>query len=184
MSFPNHPVLLRGLLALLLALGAPALWADSKEKIDAGAAEALVKLRAHSEVAGELADKAVAVLVFPDVVKMGFGVGGEYGEGVLLKDGEAEAYYVIAGVSFGLDLGVEYKAEAILFMTEEALREFRNSSGWRIGADGAVAILDLGAEKRVDTLNTREPVVGFIFSNRGLIFNLSLDGAKITRIAR
>lgn len=184
MLFPNQLVLLRLALALLLALAAPALWADSKEKIDSGAADALVKLRAHSEVAGELVDKAVAVLVFPDVVKMGFGVGGEYGEGVLLKDGEAQAYYVIAGVSFGLDLGVEYKSEVLLFMTEEAVRKFRNSSGWRVGVDGAVAILDLGAEKRVDTLNTSEPVVGIIFSNRGLIFNLSLDGAKITRIAR
>jgi lipid-binding SYLF domain-containing protein len=175
---------LPALVALLLVLGAPSLYADSRETIDAGVSQALQRLRAHSPEAGELVDRAVAVLVFPDVVKLGFGVGGEYGEGALRIGGETQAYYVIAGVSFGLEAGAEYKSEVILFMTEEALRKFRNSSGWQVGVDGAVVLAKAGAEGAIDTLNSREPVLGFIFSNRGLIFNLSLDGAKITRIAR
>lgn len=168
----------------LLALFAPSVYADSKEKIDAGVSQALERLRGHAPVAGELLEQAVAVLVFPDVVKMGFGVGGEYGEGALLVDGQTQAYYVIAGVSFGLEAGAEYKSEVLLFMTEEALRKFRNSSSWQVGVDGAVVLAKEGAEGAVDTLNTRDAVRGYIFSNRGLIFNLSLDGAKITRIAR
>ncbi len=176
--------LLAALALPLLLLAAPSLYADSKEKIDSGASQALQRLRAHSPSAGALLDEAVAVLVFPDVVKMGFGVGGEYGEGVLLVKDEAQAYYVIAGVSFGLEAGVEYKSEVLLFMTEDALRQFRNSSGWQVGVDGAVAIPDSGAERSFDSMTARASVIGLIFSNRGLIFNLSLDGAKITRIAR
>jgi lipid-binding SYLF domain-containing protein len=172
------------LIASLLALAAPFSVADTREAIEAGSSKALTRLRALSPEAGELVDKAVAVLVFPDVVKMGFGVGGEYGEGALRIGGETKAYYVIAGVSFGLEAGAEYKSEVILFMTDEALRKFRNSSGWQVGVDGAIALPGAGAEKSFDTLTRHEPVVGFIFSNRGLIFNLSLDGAKITRIAR
>ena len=172
------------LVASLLALAAPFSVADTKEAIEAGASQALARLRAHSPAAGELVDKAHAVLVFPDVVKMGFGVGGEYGEGALQIGGVSQAYYVIAWVSFGLEAGAEYKSEVILFMTEQALRDFRNSSGWQVGVDGAVVLAKEGAEGAIDTLNSREPVLGFIFSNRGLIFNLSLDGAKITRIAR
>lgn len=172
------------LVASLLALAAPFSLADSKETIDSGVSLALERLREHSPEAGGLVDKAHAVLVFPDVVKMGFGVGGEYGEGALQIGGVTQAYYVIAGVSFGLEAGAEYKSEVILFMTEEALRKFRNSSGWQVGVDGAVVLAKEGVEGAFDTLNSKEPVLGFIFSNRGLIFNLSLDGAKITRIAR
>ena len=75
--------LLAALVVPLLVLAAPSLYADSKEKIDSGASQALQRLRAHSPHSDTLLDQAVAVLVFPDVVKMGFGVGGEYGEGVL-----------------------------------------------------------------------------------------------------
>lgn len=172
------------LMASLLALAAPFSVADSKETIDANTIQALARLRAHSPEAGELVDKAYAVLVFPDVVKMGFGVGGEYGEGALQIGGVTQAYYVIAGLSFGLEAGAEYKSEVILFMTEEALRKFRNSRGWQVGVDGAIALPDSGAEKSFDTLTAQGPVLGFIFSNHGMLFNLSLDGAKITRIAR
>lgn len=177
-------ILLPALMAVLLVLAAPTLRADSKEKIDKDSQKALVKLREHSSHAGELMDRAVGVLVFPDIVKMGFGVGGQYGEGSLLLDGEPAAYYVTAGASFGLQVGAQVKSEVILFMTEEALQKFRNSRGWRAGVDGSVALIKLGGGGSIDTENIREPVVGFIFSNKGLMYNLTMEGSKITRIAR
>ena len=177
----NIPLLL-GTLALCLA--ATVAVADSKERIDTKSREALVQLREHSAAAGPLLDKAAGVLVFPDVVKMGFGVGGQFGEGVLLVDSQPAAYYATAGASFGLQLGAEYKAEVVLFMTEQALQDFRNSQGWEVGIDASVVIADAGVEGKIDTRTANQPVVAFIFSNRGLMGNLTLEGSKITRIAR
>jgi len=172
------------IITLLLLLPAPLLRADSRAVIDAGAEEALVKLRAHSPQAGELLDRAAGALVFPDVVKMGFGVGGEYGEGSLLVPNKPTSYFVTAGASFGLQVGVQTKSEVILFMTEEALRQFQNSSGWKVGVDGSVALVKLGVDGSFDSQSAKESVVGFIFSNKGLMYNLTLEGSKITRIAR
>ena len=169
---------------LTLALGVTVARADSKQRIDTESLKALDKLRAHAAAAGPLLDEASGVLVFPDVVKMGFGVGGQYGEGSLLVDGKPVAYYATAGASFGLQVGVQYKAEVILFMTEEALQNFRNSQGWEVGVDGSAAIVDVGAGGKIDSKMVNQPVVAFIFSNKGLMGNLTLEGSKITRIAR
>jgi lipid-binding SYLF domain-containing protein len=172
------------LMAVVLLVLSPALSADDKAKIDSGTQKALEKLRSHSEKAGELVDKAAGVLVFPDVVKMGFGVGGQYGEGSLLVKDMPTSYFVTAGASFGLQVGAQVKSEVILFMTKEALSKFQNSSGWRVGVDGSVALIKLGGGGSIDTAKINQPVVGFIFSNQGLMYNLTMEGTKITRIAR
>lgn len=169
---------------VLFAGQTSAVRADSKAFIDSGSLKALDRLREHSRDAGELLDKAVAVLVFPDVVKMGFGVGGQYGEGSLLVDGKPVDYFATAGASFGLQLGMQIKMEAILFMTEESLAKFRRSHGWEVGVDSSVALIEVGAGGRIDSRNISEPVIGFIFSNKGLMYNLTLEGSKITPIAR
>ena len=67
-------------------------------------------------------------------------------------------------------------------MTEKALSDFRNSSGWKVGVDGSVAIIDIGAGKTIDSGNIKDPVVGFIFNSKGLMYNLTLEGSKITKI--
>ena len=170
---------------LLLALLLPtAVLADSKEVIDAQAAQALDRLRDYNGQSAELLSQAKGVLIFPDVVKMGFGVGGQYGEGVLQVDGEPVAYYSTAGASFGLQLGAQYKSEVLLFMTDKALAQFRESRGWEVGVDGSVAVIQLGAGGKFDSKQLTQPVIAFIFSNQGLMYNLTLEGSKITRIAR
>lgn len=180
---------LRGVIVLIgvlstLCLGAQAVLADSRNHIDAKSREALDRLRQHSPEAGPLLDRAAGILVFPDVVKMGFGVGGQYGEGSLLVGGKPVAYYATAGASFGLQLGAQYKSEVILFMTEEALVDFRGSQGWEVGVDGSVVILDAGAGGKIDSRTLNRPVVAFIFSNKGLMGSLTLEGSRFTRIAR
>ena len=115
---------------------------------------------------------------------MGFGVGGEYGEGVLLVKDQPAAYFATAGASFGLQLGAQYKTEIILFMTRQALVDFRNSRGWEVGVNASVTLVELGAAGRIDTAAIKQPVVGFIFSNKGLMYDLCFDGSKISRIAR
>lgn len=128
--------------------------------------------------------KSEGVLVFPSVVKAGFAVGGEYGEGALLVEDEIVDYYSTAGASFGFQLGAQRKALVIAFMTDESLFHFKNSSGWKVGVDGSVALLEWGVGEDINSLDISSPVVGFVFDNEGLMYNLTLEGAKFTKLPK
>ena len=169
------------LLALLLSSGA---WAGSREEIDAEVRQALKEFRQHTSAGHELSQKAAGMLVFPSVVKAGIGVGGEYGEGSLLIGGKPAAYYNIASASIGFQLGAQARSMIVLFMTENALAKFRNSEGWKAGVDGSVALATLGAGGSIDTETAKKPIIGFIFSNKGLMYNLTFEGSKISKIER
>lgn len=167
--------------ALMLFVTLPAV-AASREELDANVREAVNELYKHSSAAKELAGKSVGMLVFPKVVKMGIGIGGEYGEGALLVGGKTVAYYNIAAGSIGLQLGAQQKSQVILFMNQRELDKFRKSEGWKAGVDGSVALATLGAGGQIDTETSKKPIIGFIFSNKGLMYNLTFEGSKITRI--
>lgn len=169
------------LVLLAFAFAAPPALAASKEEVEAYADEALQKLYAESPAAKKLAAKARGILILPRVWKAGFGVGGEGGEGVLRVDGRTVEHYLLTGGSFGLQLGVQRKSVVILFMDAEALARFRQSEGWKAGVDGSVAIATLGAGGSLDTKTAQEPIIGFVFSNKGLMYNLSLEGTKLTK---
>lgn len=171
-------------LAVVLLTLSGAIRADNKAVIDSNTTDALGRLLEHAGGADKLLGSAAGVLVFPDVVKMGFGEGGQYGEGALLVDNQPVAYYATAGSSFGLGLGVQYKAQVILFMTEDALAQFRNTQGWEVGTHGEVPLLKPGVGGKIDFASVSEPVVGMIFSDQGLSYNLSLEGNRFVRIAR
>jgi lipid-binding SYLF domain-containing protein len=166
-----------------LSIGLPS-HAASKQEIDIYVDEALTKFRQHSSAGMKLATKSRGMLVFPKVYKAGFLVGGEYGEGALRIGGRNVAYYSTAAASIGFQAGAQRKAQIILFMTDDALSKFRNSDGWEAGVDGSVAIATLGAGEAIDTNTARQPIIGFIFSNEGLMFNLNLEGSKFTKIVR
>lgn len=125
--------------------------------------------------------QSAGYLVFPRVIKIGIGIGGETGEGALRVGGKTDAYYRTSAGSIGFQLGAQAKSIVIAFMTKESLDKFRNSQGWKIGVDGSVALIDLGAGKTIDTNNIKDPVVGFIFGSKGLMYNLTLEGSKIHR---
>jgi len=126
-------------------------------------------------------NQAAGYLVFPRVIKIGIGFGGETGEGALRVGGKTDGYYRTSAGSFGFQLGAQAKSIVIAFMTKDALDKFRNSEGWKVGIDGSVALIDLGAGKTIDSHNIKDPVVGFIFGSKGLMYNLTLEGSKIHR---
>ncbi len=167
-----------------LAWVTPLTHAASKAEIDAGVADVLKKLRADRPAADELASRAVAFLVFPSIIQGGIGVGGEVGEGALVVGGSTTQYYRVTSVSFGFQLGAQAKSEVIMFMTNEALRSFVESDGWEAGVDGSIAIVEFGVGKEIDTHTIREPIIGFIFDNKGLMYNLSLEGSKFWKIKK
>jgi len=113
---------------------------------------------------------------------VGIGLGAESGEGVLRVGGQTVAYYRTTSGSIGLQLGAQAKSIVIAFMTKESLKKFRDSNGWKVGVDGSVALIDLGAGKTIDSDNIKDPVVGFIFGSKGLMYNLTLEGSKFTKL--
>jgi len=158
--------------------------AATAHEIDVGVHATLDNFFYQVRGARELANKSVGILVFPSVVKAGFGFGGEYGEGALLVHGRTVDYYNTVSASFGFQLGVQERSVIIMFMTPQALDQFRRTAGWKVGVDGSVAIVTLGIGGSIDTNKITSPVVGFIVDPKGLMYNLTLEGSKISRISR
>lgn len=168
--------------AAALFLLPAAAFPDTAAELDAAVSEALAAFAEEVDGAAVFLDNAAGYLVFPRVIKVGLGIGGETGEGALIAGGDTAGYYRTVAGSFGLQLGAQAKSIVIAFMTEGALDQFRNSSGWKVGVDGSVALIDVGAGKSLDTTSIKDPVVGFVFGSTGLMYNLTLEGSKITKI--
>ena len=162
----------------------PGVQARSAKEIDVSVDVALDRFKNEVPGAKEFLNNAKGVLVIPNVIRIGFVFGGEYGEGAMLIDGKTVDYYSIAAGSFGFQFGAQSKNIVIVFMDENALTKFRDSLGWRAGVDGSVALIDLGAGGSVDTNNVQHPIVGFIFGLKGLMVNLSLEGSKFTKLPK
>lgn len=171
-------------ITIVLGSGLSTASAASKEEIDAEVQEAVENFYKHTSSGRRLAQKASGMLVFPKVYKAGIGIGGEYGEGALLVRGNTASYYSIAGASIGFQLGAQVKSQIILFMNQRVLEEFRRSQGWEAGVDASVAVATLGAGGEITTETLNKPIIGFIFSNKGLMYNLTFEGSKISRIER
>ncbi len=153
-------------------------------EINADAAATMQKLYGRVGSSYDLASRAAGILVFPSVVKAGMGIGGEYGEGVLLIGNRPAAYYNTISASIGFQLGAQARSVVIMFMTPQSLDSFRRKQGWKVGVDGSVALVTLGAGGAIDTNTINKPVIGFILDGKGLMYNLTLEGSKISRIDR
>jgi lipid-binding SYLF domain-containing protein len=169
------------LLSMLVSVSA---WSATKEEIDTDVEAALAEFYEKSLPGKALSEKASGILVFPSVIKAGLGVGGEYGEGALLINGKAVEYYSTAGASVGLQFGAQQKSQVILFMNEDVLKQFRESKGWEAGVDGSIAVAEIGAGGEISSNTAKQPIIGFIFSNKGFMANLTLEGSKMTKIVR
>ena len=153
-----------------------------KQEIDAGVDGALNRLFSTNASARDLAQRAQGVLVFPRVISAGLVVGGEYGEGALRSKGATVGYYSTTQASVGLTAGGQSKAVIIMFMTPEAYNKFVASKGWTAGADANVAVAKIGADGRLDTLTSQQPVIAFVQTNAGLMFDVSVNGSKISKL--
>lgn len=128
-------------------------------------------------------EKAAGALVFPSIYKAGlFGFGGSYGDGALIVKDQTKDYYNLVSASFGFQLGIQSYSLIMLFLTQAALDQFVNSQGWQVGVNASVAVLDLGTGGTINTDSIKESVVAIAFDNTGLMYSLSLEGTKITKI--
>jgi lipid-binding SYLF domain-containing protein len=168
----------------LFALAPREAAAATAKEINDSADKALQSFVRQTPGAKDLALKAAGILVFPSVLKAGLGFGGEYGEGVLIVHHKIAGYYNLISASFGFQLGVQSRSVIMMFMTDNALASFESTYGWKVGVDGSVAVVTLGAGGAIDTETLTSPVIAFILDPTGLMYNLNLEGSKISRIER
>jgi len=170
-------------MALLLTLSvAQICQAKTAKEIDVSVDVALEQLQREVPGGKEFLASGKGLLVLPHVLKAGFGFGGEYGEGALRIEGKSVDYYSIASASFGLQFGAQEKTVVLVFMQEESLKAFRRSEGWKAGVDGSVALVTAGAGGSIDTTKINDPIVGFVFGQKGLMYNLTLEGSKFNKL--
>ena len=174
------------LISLVLSFTAvsPPSFAKSAKEIDASVDTALERFGREIPGAKELLKKTKGVLVLPKVIKGGIGIGGEYGEGALRLHGKTVDYYNTIGGSIGFQLGAQVKSIYLLFMEDQALKDFRVSDGWKAGVDGSVALVAVGANGTIDTTQTNQPIMGFVLGQKGLMYNLTLEGSKFNKIVK
>ncbi len=143
---------------------------------------ALKQLYAKVPAARKIGEEAHAVLVFPRVTKAGLGIGGQYGEGALIKGGKVVAYYSTAGASYGLQAGAQTYGYAMFFMNEAALKQLDKADGFEVGVGPSVVVVDEGMAKTITTTTAKDDVYAFIFGQKGLMAGFGVQGNKITRI--
>jgi lipid-binding SYLF domain-containing protein len=169
---------------LVLTQGKGAARAASAAGIDADADAALMKLYEEQPVAKILAEKAVAILVFPNIVKAGFVVGAQYGEGALREKGRTVGYYNSVAASYGLQAGAQTFGYVLFLMTNSAVNYLNRSGGWEIGVGPSIVVVDEGIARTLTSTTLKSDVYAFIFDQKGLMAGIGLQGSKITKIKK
>jgi lipid-binding SYLF domain-containing protein len=174
--------------AVLMATGVsvqvsePAVAAVPANEISRDANTALNNLTATNKLAKEIAGKAKAVLVFPEIVKGGFIFGGSFGKGALLQGKAVTDYYQSVSGSWGLQAGLQSYSYAVFLMNDKALKYLRDSDGWEIGVGPTVVIVDAGVAANLSSTTLQDDAYAFIFGQEGLMAGLTLEGSKVSRI--
>ena len=157
------------------------LCAKSMNEIDAAIESSLTRFTEEIKGGNAYLQGARGVLVIPRMWKAGVLIGFEFGEGALIVDGVKVQYYKALTTSLGIQVGVGSKDLIILFFDDTAMDNFLYSSGWEVGVDGAVALFTRGAAGASDTITFKDPIIGFVFGQKGLIAGVSIEGTKFTK---
>lgn len=169
--------------AIMLAIATSSVsLAASKATIDRDAKATLDKLYKNNPGAKALGDKSVGVLVFPSIVKGGFIIAGQFGDGALRKNGKSVAYYRSLAASYGFQAGAQAFGYVLFFMDEDSLRYLDNSAGFELGTGPSLVVLDSGFGKNFSTTTLQKGIYAFIFNQKGLMGGVGIQGTKITKI--
>jgi lipid-binding SYLF domain-containing protein len=156
--------------------------AASAAEINRNVDSALQKLYAKTPAAKELSKVAKGILVFPDIIKGGLIVGGQYGVGALREGGKTVGYYKTVAASYGLQVGAQKFGYAMFFITQSALDHLKKSKGWEIGVGPSIVIVDEGIASSLTTTTAKKDIYAFFFGQKGLMAGMGLQGSKISRI--
>lgn len=156
--------------------------AETAAELDRDVDNAIQKLYSNSPVAKEFSNIAKGILVFPNVIKGGLIVGGQYGKGALRVHGKTIGYYSTAAASYGLQAGAQTFGYAMIFMTESSLEYLKKSSGWEVGVGPSFVVVDEGKARSLSTTTAKDDIYVFFFGQKGLMAGLGVQGSKITKI--
>jgi len=169
--------------AMILTLSASSALAASASEIDRDVTETLTTLYKNTPGAKALADKSKGILVFPSIVKGGFIIAGQFGDGALRKEDKTVAYYRSLAASYGFQAGAQSFGYVLFFMDEASLKYLDKSAGWELGSGPSLVVLDKGFGKNLSTTTLQKGVYAFIFDQKGLMGGIGIQGSKITKIA-
>ena len=168
--------------AMIGTLSASFALAASASEIDSTATQSLTTLFKSNPGAKALADKAKGILIFPRIVKGGFIIAGQFGDGALRKGGKTVGYYRSLAASYGFQAGAQVFGYVMFFMDDASLKYLDNSAGWELGTGPSLVVLDKGFGKDLSTTTVRKGVYAFIFNQKGLMGGVGIKGSKITKI--
>ncbi|MFC1580616.1 YSC84-related protein [Thermodesulfobacteriota bacterium] len=157
---------------------------SSATEIDRDAKAALKKLYAESASAKAMGEKAKGILIFPAIIKGGFLVGGQYGEGAFIKGGKTNGYYNTIQMSYGLQAGLQKYGYALFFMTESGMKWLDKSDGWEIGVGPSIVVVDASAGTSMTSTTLQADIYAVFFNQQGLMGGLGLQGTKITKMKK
>jgi lipid-binding SYLF domain-containing protein len=170
------------LMSAALALAPAMALAADRTALERDARAALQKLTATVPAAKSLSGSATAVLVFPKITKAGLGIGGQYGDGVLLKGGKVTGFYNTSGASYGLQAGAQQFGYAMFLMNEKAISALGANDGFEVGVGPSIVVMDEGKAKTLTTTTAKDDIYAFTFGQKGLMGGVGLQGNKITRL--
>jgi lipid-binding SYLF domain-containing protein len=171
-------------MAVIMGILPVASYAATASEIDASVNASLDRFVKEVKGAQEFLNAAKGVLIIPKVIQGGLIVGAEYGEGALRIGGKTVGYYNIASGSFGYQIGGQEKDIILVFMNDKVLHKFRNSKNWKAGVDAKVTVVKVGADESLSTMKFQQPVVGFVFSQKGLMAGATIEGSKFTKLKK
>jgi lipid-binding SYLF domain-containing protein len=172
------------LIAVIMGIFPLASYAATANEIDVGVNASLERFVKEVKGAQEFLDAAKGILIIPKVIQGGLVVGAEYGEGALRIGEKTVAYYNIVSGSFGYQIGAQQKDIILVFMSNEVLKKFRASENWRAGVDAKVTVVNVGADESLSTQKFQQPVVGFVFGQKGLMAGATIEGSKFTKLKK
>jgi lipid-binding SYLF domain-containing protein len=169
-------------MVLMMGILPVASFAATAGEIDASVNASLDRFVKEVKGAQEFLNAAKGVLIIPGVIQGGLIVGGEYGEGALRIGGKTVGYYNLASASLGYQIGGEKKDIILVFMSQKVLKKFRTSENWRAGVDAKVTLINVGVDDSLSTMKFKQPVVGFVFGQKGLMAGVTIEGSKFTKM--
>ena len=159
-------------------------YAATANEINASVNASLDRFVKEVKGAQEFLNAAKGVLIIPKVIQGGLIVGAEYGEGALRIGGKTVGYYNIVSGSFGAQIGAQEKDIILVFMSNAVLKKFRTSENWQAGVDAKVTVANVGVDDSLNTIKFKQPVVGFVFSQKGLMAAATIECSKFTKLRK
>ena len=158
--------------------------AKSEQEIAASVDIALERFKKDVKGADDYLKGAKGVLVIPNVKKVGFVVGAQWGEGALKVDNKTADYYKMDAGSVGFQAGYQEANFVFLFLTQKELNSFRASKGWTAGIEGGITVVEASAGLTLDTLKAKDAIVAFVIGKEGLMAGWSAKGTKFTKLGK